>query len=101
MIKNHIKTHKRALKSRISLGLRPRPLSCPLNPCKPLLNFQIVGFQPPFKFSLATPLNTAEILLIPYLHHYLVHYQLYELKSSSELLHQVLSKQSIKHHNKL
>ena len=32
--KNDVKTHKRALKSKISLGLRPRPLFSPLTPCK-------------------------------------------------------------------
>ena len=30
LIKNDVKTHKRALKSKISLKLRPRPLSSPL-----------------------------------------------------------------------
>ena len=56
MIKNYVKTHKRALKSRISLGLRPRPLSCPLNPCKTPPYFSNSGISAPLKFSLNTPL---------------------------------------------
>ena len=32
--KNDVKTNKRALQSKISLGLRPRPLPSPLTLCK-------------------------------------------------------------------
>ena len=34
MIKKNVKTHNRASKSKISLGLRPRPLPSPLTPYK-------------------------------------------------------------------
>ena len=56
-MKNDVKTHKRALKSKILLRLRPRPLSSPLFSYKTPPYFSNSGNSaPPLKFSLATPL---------------------------------------------
>ena len=53
--------HKRALESKISLGLRPRLIFCPLTPCKTPPYFSNSEDSAPLKFSLAMPLLTLDI----------------------------------------
>ena len=43
----NVKAHKRALKSKISLGLFPSPLFCPWTPCKNLTYFSNFGDSAP------------------------------------------------------